>query len=103
MGEADVDDRDVGTFAHDRSHECVAVGDSRDDLEPVVAEQSRESVAQERQVFGDHDPHGITARTVVGPPGGLVTLERPIERLDPPREPAAALFLRDSPRRSRRR
>ena len=45
--------------------------DGRDDVEPVVAQEPRQAVAQQREILGDHDPHGITARTVVGPPAGL--------------------------------
>ena len=63
-------------------HERVAVADRGDDVEAVVAQQPRQAVAQEREIFGDHDPHGITARIVVGPPGRARDLERAVERLD---------------------
>ena len=67
----DVDDRDVGALAQHGVDERVAVVDGGDDLEAVVAQQPRQPVAQQREVLGDHDPHGSTARSVVGPPGGL--------------------------------
>ena len=68
-------------------HERVAVADRGDDVEAVVAQQAREPVAQEREILGDHDPHGITARTVVAAARRARDLERAVERLDAPREP----------------
>src|SRR5581483_9460896 len=73
----DVDDRDVRSFPRDGVHQRVAVRDGRDDVEVVVAEQSRQPVAEQREVLGDHDPHGITTRIVVGPPAGLRTSSVP--------------------------
>src|SRR5207245_6203672 len=46
-------------------------------LEAVVAQQTLETVAQEREVLGDHDPQGSSALTVVGPPAGLSTVSVP--------------------------
>ena len=60
-------------------------------------------VAQQREVLGDHDAHGSSARTVVGPPAGLSRRQRAVERLDALAqavEPAAARRRR---RRRRRR
>ena len=61
--------------------------DRRDDLEAVVAQQPGETVAEEREILGDHDAHGSSALTVVGPAGGALDRERPVERLDPPPQP----------------
>ena len=71
--QADVDDRDVGRVEPDRVDERVGVVDGRDDLEAVRLEQPHHPVAQQREVLGDHDAHGSSARTIVGPPAGLVT------------------------------
>ena len=45
--------------------ELRAVVDRGDDLPAAVVEQARESLAQQRQVLGDHDTHGSSARIVV--------------------------------------
>ena len=45
---------------------------SADDLDPGGLEHARDALAQQQRVLGDHDPHGITPRTRVPPPGGLV-------------------------------
>ena len=66
-----------------------AVGDRIDDLEPVVAEQARQPVAQQREILGDQDAHGSSAWTVVGPPGGLVTVNRPSSASTRRRRPAS--------------
>ena len=68
----------------------VAVAHGRDDVESVVLEQAREAVAQERQVLGDHDAHGSSARTVVGPPPGLVTRSEPSSASTSPAEAGQA-------------
>ena len=69
--QADVDDRDVGLLAARRMDQCVAVGDGVDDREAVVAQQPGEPVAEQREVFGDQDSHGSSARSVVPPSDGL--------------------------------
>jgi hypothetical protein len=68
----DVDDRDVGVVARDLEDEVVGARCLRDDVDTGVAEQGRESVADEQAVVGDHDPHGITAEIVVPVPTGLM-------------------------------
>src|SRR5581483_1529402 len=73
----DVDDRDVRLLGDHLVHEPVAVGDGGDDVEAVVAQKPREAVAKEREVLRDHDPHGSSALTTVGPPGGLTTANVP--------------------------
>src|SRR5438874_1219699 len=62
-----VDDRDVRALHEHRRHERGAVRYGADDLEPVVAQEPRQPVAEQREVLRDHDAHGITALTVVGP------------------------------------
>ena len=69
--QAHVDDADVGPLALDGLEERVGVLDRGDDLAAVVLEQAREAVAQQREVLGDHDAHGSSARRIVGPPAGL--------------------------------
>ena len=83
--------------------ERVGVVDGRDDLEAVSREQAHHPVAQQREVLGDHDPHGSSARTTVGPPAGLVDGERPVERLDAAAQAGEARRRRGRRRRARRR
>ena len=94
--QTDVDDRDVGLLDHDRAEQVRAVVDGGHDLEAAVLEQADEPLAEQREVLGDHDAHGISARTIVGPPSGLVTTQRPVQRRDAvaePGEPAAGADL----------
>src|SRR5262249_46839011 len=95
----DVDDRNVGLLEHDRMDEGVLVRDGGDDLEAAVPEQSREAVAQKREILGDHDAHGITAWTNVGPPGGLVTAHAPSSAWTRRRSPARPDPARSAPPR----
>ena len=57
--------------------ERVAVADGGHDLLAGVDEQAGEAGAQQDGVFGDHDAHGSSTITVVGPPVGLTTCIRP--------------------------
>lgn len=52
--------------------EVGAVVDGGDDGEVVGLEESYEAVAEEGEVFGDDNAHGISRVMMVGPPGGLV-------------------------------
>src|SRR6185503_13518770 len=61
----------------DGGQERVAVRDGGDDVEAAVPQESLEPVAQEREVLGDHHPHGSTALITVGPPAGLLTSSEP--------------------------
>ncbi len=61
--QADVDDGEVGLLRHDLADQRLAVGDGRHDLDPVVAQQTGEAVAQQREVLGDHYAHGSSAWT----------------------------------------
>ena len=47
------------------------------DLEAAILEQADQTLAQQREVLGDHDPHGSSALSVVGPPAGLSTTSDP--------------------------
>src|SRR3954451_13889399 len=75
--QADVDNGDVGALAQDCANERVPVLHGIDDVEVVVAEEARQPVAEEREIFCDHDTHGITARTTVPPPTLLFTSSVP--------------------------
>src|SRR5262249_38391626 len=74
---ADVDDGEIGLVALDGDEQRIAVTHRCHHLLAGVDEQVREPGAQEDGVFGDHDPHGNSTMTVVGPPGGLRTCIRP--------------------------
>ena len=86
-----------GSLAQDRVDERVGVGDLGDDVEVVVAEQPGEPVAQEREVLGDHDAHGSSARIVVGPPAGLCTVSVPSSASTRRRSPARPLPAASAP------
>src|SRR5262249_15587905 len=75
--QADVDDCDVRLLAERRVDKGVCVGTRRDDVETVVAEEPCEPLAEEREILGDYDPHGSSARIDVGPPAGLETKSEP--------------------------
>ena len=55
----------------------LAVSGLGGDLEPGLAEQRGDPLADEQVVVRDHDPHGSSAQTVVPPPGGLTTRSVP--------------------------
>ena len=96
----------IAMSGRSRSTACTSAsrsGDCVDDLEAVVAQQPREPVAQQREVLGDHHAHGITARTVVGPPPGLVTTSVPSSASTRWRSPPQSGACRDRRRRARRR
>ena len=61
-----------GRSPRDRVDEGVAVLDGGDHLHPAVAEQADDAVAQQREVLGDHDPHGSSAVRIVPPARGAV-------------------------------
>src|SRR5262249_57681056 len=78
-------------------HERIAVGDGADDLESVVTQQAGQPVAEQREVLGDHYAHGRTARTVVGPPTGLVTSSVPSTASTRRASPRSPLPLASAP------
>ena len=59
--QADVDDGEVGLLRHHLADQRVAVRHRRHHRDPVVAQQTSEPVAQERQVLGDDYPQGSSA------------------------------------------
>ena len=64
------------------------VGGLTDDVHTGVAEQACEPLAEQRRVVGDHDSHGISARSRVPAPGALVDEQATVERADPVDEAA---------------
>ena len=62
-----------GSVGEQRLEQVRTVVDGRDHVETVLPEQLRQAVPEEEEVFGDDNAHGISMRTVVGPPGGLCT------------------------------
>src|SRR5262249_28622466 len=92
--EPDVDDGDIRLLAENGMDERVGVSHLRHDLEVVVAEEPGEAVSQQRQILGDHDGHGSSARIVVGPPSGLEIESEPssasTRRRSPARPPPSA-------------
>ena len=62
-----------GWLRVDRVDAALAVADGRDHLLARVDQQAGEPGPQQHGVLGDHDPHGISTSSVVGPPGGLIT------------------------------
>ena len=87
-GHPDVDDRDVGLVGADLAEQVLGVGRLADDLDPGLVEEAGDPLPQQDRVLADHDSHGITALSLVPPPGGLVDLELAAERRDPVGEPA---------------
>ena len=92
--EAHVDDREVGLVAADDAQQARAVVGLRDDVDVVLAQQGDDPGAQQRLVLGDHDPHGSSARIVVGPPGGLVIVSVPSSASTRCSQPGQAAALR---------
>ena len=67
--QAHVGDGHVRPLPLHRADQGVAVLDGGDDVHAVVAQQAGEAVAQQREVLGDHDPHGSSTLRTVPPPG----------------------------------
>ena len=77
-----------GLCARTCAQQLVGVAGLSDDLEAGFPEQARDALAQQHAVVGDDDAHGISARTLVPPPGGLQT--RAARRAPRPGRPARA-------------
>ena len=68
-----------------RSGSCASTAASSESKSPASAadldagglQHARDPFAQQQRVLADHDPHGITPRTRVPPPGGLSTTSVP--------------------------
>ena len=72
-GHPDVDDAQVGLVPLDGAEQLVGVADRGDDLLTGIGEDPGQSGPQQHGVLGNHDPHGSSTDTVVGPPFGLIT------------------------------
>jgi len=69
-----------------------------DDVDRALAQQRDDALAQQRVVLDDHDAHGSSARIVVGPPAGLVTLSAPSIASTRWRRPVSPPPRRSAPR-----
>ena len=77
----------------DQAQQVGRVGHTRDHLVAGVGEDALDARAQQRGVLGDHDAHGSTAVTIVGPVAGLETVNVPRAartRSSSPRRPVAS-------------
>ncbi len=72
-----VDDRQIGRGLVHGAEESLGVADYRHHVVACLRQQPSNAFAEKDAVFGDHDAHGSSARTTVGPPAGLDTLSRP--------------------------
>ena len=59
------------------AQQVLGVAGLADDLDAGLLEQRAIALAQQHRVLGDHDAHGISARTTVPSPGGLSTSSVP--------------------------
>src|SRR5215218_7551176 len=75
--EPDVDDRHVRRVAAHLQEQILGGLAASDHLESVLAQQALEPFSQQDAVLGDHDAHGISARSRVPPPLGLQIRSRP--------------------------
>src|SRR2546426_10596529 len=72
-----VDDHDLRRIAATLRRRSSAVAHWPTTSNPVSARSRANNLAEEDAVFGEHYPHGISARTRVPPPPGLQTRKRP--------------------------
>ena len=66
-----VDDGQIGLVLGDDGEQRLRIPHPREHLVPGVLEQTREALAEENGVLGDHDPHGSSASIRVPAPRGL--------------------------------
>src|SRR5690606_30273464 len=55
----------------------LGVADRGDDLLAGIGQETGDACSQQHRVLGDHDPHGSSTSTEVGPPTGLSTWIQP--------------------------
>ena len=89
--QAHVGDGHVRPLPLDRLDQGVAVLDGGHDVHAVVAQQAGEAVAQQREVLGDHDPHGSSTRQDRTAAGGVRDGHDAVERLHPVAQAAQTL------------
>ena len=73
----DVCDHEVGVVLLDRLDDAFGSVELRHGLVAVAGEEAHDPLLKEDRVLDDHDPHGSSARIVVGPPTGLATRSVP--------------------------
>ena len=73
----DVDDRHIRCVPADEVDQLVGVACLADHLQPGFGEDPSCPFSEEQPVVGQNHPHGISARSVVPVPSGLVTKSRP--------------------------
>src|SRR3954471_18234518 len=64
-GHPDVDDGDIRAMVGDGVGEARCVGQGGADVYARLGQQPGQTLAQQRRVVGDHDPHGSSASTIV--------------------------------------
>ncbi len=62
-----VDDREVRAVLGDGHEERLRVGGRGNDVEALTAQHQAQPFAQQGVVLGDHDPHGSSTLSSVGP------------------------------------
>ena len=81
----------------DDAQQVGRIGHAGDHVVPGVGEDALDARPQQRGVLGDHDAHGSTAVTMVGPVAGLDTVKVPRAartRSSSPRRPVASVARR---------
>jgi hypothetical protein len=68
---ADVDDAGVHLVRGQRAQQARTVADGGDHVHTVLGEQPGQGLPEQAGILGDHDAHGTSTVTTVGPPGGL--------------------------------
>ena len=69
----DVDDRHVRFVRTNLPQQILGVARLGDDFDSRLGEQPDGALPQQHGVVGDHYAHGISARSTVPSPGGLLT------------------------------
>jgi len=72
-----VDDAHVRAVGLDGAEQLVAVLDGGDDVETRLGQEALEPGTQQHRVLRDHEAHGSSTTSRVGPPGGLDNASRP--------------------------